>query len=787
MIGNSKATLTIVVTLLGVAIATLLSLSIQSSAFAAVGGTGNGGGGSSSGQYHTRNGHGWYKYDVDSPNGPEAFEQGRGSWSQVQRVCRNDNADKVAMFIVQARGKSPPRNVIVINDFYGSAPHWYLGYNGNNGGNWMERGAVERLFNQLPARDRQTYTFGRNVAWFCYQERTRWRVDSGSYVKIASPSSNGIDSGWSTGRLTAKPGDRLNFKHTLIARDADVDRTVNWTLRGSGFPSSFGGGSGLIHSARSPRVSNGSYVVRLGHFSGGNSSYTIYSVTQNDVGKDLCQRLEWSPTRWNDGGTSATPYRCANIPYNYSLVPRITVPDSDQVVDADRVTTPVRGTITASGPTKSHTNIQWRFTKVEYPANLATIPNKSGGSRVSSADPCTFFTSESSCSTVRSGTDASGIGHLASKTYAADALRESRDVGTKICFALSIRRNSSSSTDWRHSDLQCLIMGKTPKVQVHGGGLSVGRAFTGQSFANGSRVETSVTNLQGVPSGSQFVSRTFGSWAEYGIYAPGEIKWMASGSGLAGGSSSSSQPQWSKLTFTHANRRSSCAFVYGCYTPTRTTLPNVASLYPVSRAQSLGSTTSISPSELADRAGSNHIATTSQSTLTITGDTLAPGRWVVLNAPTSHVIISDNIHYSDGPFTRTSEIPQFIIIARDITISSNVTNVDAWLIANDALSTCNQRGSATQLKSGTYYASSSARLTASDCDRRLTVNGPVMANRLYLRRTAGSERVIASNTTRPGEPAEIFNMRPDTYLWMRSAGLKSVYKTTNLRELPPRY
>ena len=58
-----------------------------------------------------------------------------------------------------------------------------------------------------------------------------------------------------------------------------------------------------------------------------------------------------------------------------------------------------------------------------------------------------------------------------------------------------------------------------------------------------------------------------------------------------------------------------------------------------------------------------------------------------------------------------------------------------------------------------------------------------MANHLLLRRTAGAGRGAAS-----GDPAEVFNLRPDAYLWasymQRDANKVRTVKTT---ELPPRF
>ena len=177
---------------------------------------------------------------------------------------------------------------------------------------------------------------------------------------------------------------------------------------------------------------------------------------------------------------------------------------------------------------------------------------------------------------------------------------------------------------------------------------------------------------------------------------------------------------------------------------------------------------------------------------------------MVINAVQHNVTITSNIEYANGPFTNASQIPQLVIIADNITIAAGVTRVDAWLIAkNDpsrtgaygAIATCDQQSGssgsngmaqwlATPNGSGTNYTvSNNSRLTISHCTSQLRINGPVIASKLYLRRTAGSGPAADSGT-----PAEIISLRPDAYLWARehmSPGL--VYQVKTEKELPPRY
>ena len=68
-----------------------------------------------------------------------------------------------------------------------------------------------------------------------------------------------------------------------------------------------------------------------------------------------------------------------------------------------------------------------------------------------------------------------------------------------------------------------------------------------------------------------------------------------------------------------------------------------------------------------------------------------------------------------------------VIIAKNIVIKAGVTNVDAWLIANNEATT------------GTIYTCDQVGNSSGVCDGKLLVNGPVVTDHLYLYRTAGSD------------------------------------------------
>jgi hypothetical protein len=167
------------------------------------------------------------------------------------------------------------------------------------------------------------------------------------------------------------------------------------------------------------------------------------------------------------------------------------------------------------------------------------------------------------------------------------------------------------------------------------------------------------------------------------------------------------------------------------------------------------------------------------------------------------LIVNSNFFYGDilgagcsmDTYRSISELPQQMFIADEIVIADHVTNIDGWLIAgqegtgNGRITTC--------------LSSRFSRIPpdSTTCTRQLVVNGPVFAKELWLNRTAGAGHLsgndrgfLPSAGTTPWNgnnsiiPAEVFNLRPDTYLWAFNQAERSMQAVvTHSRELAPRY
>lgn len=330
-------------------------------------------------------------------------------------------------------------------------------------------------------------------------------------------------------------------------------------------------------------------------------------------------------------------------------------------------------------------------------------------------------------------------------------------VGTKICFALSVTpySHSVSSGNWRHSTPYCIVIAKFPKVQILGNDLFVGKG----------QASTIVTSTSTKTVGGK--DKIFGSWGEYGVIASKGIIGMASAAGFNNGATNATL--CNLLTFTNEGAPNCGAdgTKTGNYS-NASTLPSITSRFIVNKP-SLGKNPPAF--NLEDKAKGVYTAT---GNVVLSGKATIPAKkWIILNMEDADVRIRDNIEYTDGTLHSPSDIPQVVIIANSIKIDASVTRLDAWLIATGSdgtIDTC-------------YEVGSWSDLNSDKCDKRLTVNGPVVAKHLILQRTAGSEQGNDS-----GDPAEKFNFRPDAYLWATAwISDSGRLQTTFSKELPPRF
>ena len=266
---------------------------------------------------------------------------------------------------------------------------------------------------------------------------------------------------------------------------------------------------------------------------------------------------------------------------------------------------------------------------------------------------------------------------------------------------------------------------------------------------------------------AQTDQNVYGSWGEYGIISNGKAD-SASGAGLSSsfnGRLGVTPREYNKLTF--ANTPKFGNFSATNSVPDNFTLPSVR-----------GARGNISGNVDVNSLASGEY---NAGNVTLTGSKLSVGKSIVIKS-SGVVRISGDLLYTDTNDVR--QLPQLIIYAKNIIIEPSVGEVNAWLITqkDGYVSTCGVVISAGGWLSG---------VSESSCGKQLKVNGPIKTGRLFLRRTYGGKHASSAKNDpnmHPGTPAEIINLRADTYIWAynnyRNTGAIS---TMNVRELPPRY
>lgn len=324
------------------------------------------------------------------------------------------------------------------------------------------------------------------------------------------------------------------------------------------------------------------------------------------------------------------------------------------------------------------------------------------------------------------------------------------------------------------SRAHCVVSAYKPSLQVRGGDLMVGHD-----------IHTGI-NSKDYLAGTEGEKRTYGSWAEYGIFAGGDITNMASG-GVYRMGLLPTEKDFGYLTFAN-KRKTDDKPDYGKYTESSTGSRSVLDdgFGKVARqftAMSGQATQLASPVKLSDLNGVYKINNGAE--VTIESGAIAPGRSVVILAGSGSTINIANDITIPTQYQSTADISQVVIAPATgdkykINIKSNVRQVDAWLINPlGAINTCDIRPDTMAVP----YAGPQSMCYQNP----LTVNGPVSAGELILRRSGGKDQGD-EHTVAQSIPAENFNLRPDSYLWVANYvdNGNRKYVTTNTIDLPPR-
>lgn len=343
-------------------------------------------------------------------------------------------------------------------------------------------------------------------------------------------------------------------------------------------------------------------------------------------------------------------------------------------------------------------------------------------------------------------------------------------VGYKYCHTGGYRFESwySINGNWSHDtrsgknywyiyDASCRTVAKKPTVAIWNSSL----------FTAGGIITTTASRYDDAQFGKRDTEggpmTLYGAWSEYLAVVKGNVEYFGSGSSFATGSRTMLSPKSynpletsnSSLTISNDEQLGGSEINSNSTYRTRlsTFLENRATLL---QSSELGAMENVSTTQILRRDGN----------LKITG----------------------NIKLADSNYDSIYHLPQVVIFVHgNVEIASNVTQIDAWLIVDGNVNTCSEFTSGVTM-------SDADRRNGDYCTNQLAFNGPVMANKIILNRSFGSDPIVTRTGTFGAPPAkynagEIFNLRADVYLWARAQAGRydSSYTKSYSRELSPRY
>lgn len=396
---------------------------------------------------------------------------------------------------------------------------------------------------------------------------------------------------------------------------------------------------------------------------------------------------------------------------------------------------------------------------VNYYSGITT-----GSTRYRGSNVCQYYQGKSNTSYCASMVSDSWSGNGNRSINTSKGVVIPDQVGSKYCNAYGYKieywyaYNSGSGDSWHHDssrdywyvyDSDCRAIAKKPSASIWNGSLQTnGGVKTSTSY----RFDNPVMGAESSSGGNRTL---YGSWSEFMNVVAGQVDGTASGAKLYHGSSSRDLASNSPLTISNNN---SSSIGYSGVTG-NSAFRTRTGTYLAEQARTIGNTLGAQINLRGTQIWK------ANGTLTITGDiTLAP-----------------------GPYSSIYDIPRVIIFADDVNIASDVTRIDAWIIANGTVNTCSDfQARTTQADTTSVWSSA--------CAKQLVFNGPVVANKLALNRSFGSDALVTrtdifGNRSAKYSSAEVFNYRADDYLWAyaQAGRYDSSYTEAYTRELPPRY
>ena len=518
-----------------------------------------------------------------------------------------------------------------------------------------------------------------------------------------------------------------------------------------------------------------------------------YRVKAGDAGKALCQRVRNSWPVGQDWKERFTPWACAYVPYDYpppppgkdkhsGVVPTAWEKNGKSKVQAGDDVQFSYSLTNTSGPTvsrqieyRSYTFILRRGAKL--PKNSGQKPYHydkkwkwGGGKGVGCGGRDIAPGAQSRCE--------QGVGGTSEKIYPGQTwpvpVEPKYNVsdkwlaqpGDKICSYIAVDNNWSVKNDqsadtFRASNIACVVVTKSPNLNLSGSDSYAKEGFTGSDVRE---------NI--VPGTDKR-----GSYSQYGLLT-GDTK--VTNFGSAG-----------YTTASPANYKFACKLSYANTGNVHDDCNDLKGLRPASlskKSPSMPSSTNAkqplggSNVNLGGLPSGNYNKVGSGS-LKIWGD-LDKGQHITIFAEKADVTITGNIGAYAGPYSNLSDIPSFTIMAKTIKVNPGVSLITGTYVAKDHFESCNNGAQEKGLTLGVEGV----------CKNKLKVNGAIVSEKSPIfRRTFGAGNMSDDNqwiSNNISSTAEWINYTPN--LWLTTSNGSSGNQlegltTTQVTNLPVRY
>lgn len=514
-----------------------------------------------------------------------------------------------------------------------------------------------------------------------------------------------------------------------------------------------------------------------------------YIVQSGDAGQTLCQWLRMS---WNNGSWQQrfTPKACVYIPYHYpppddkdkhsGVVPTARVADGykSKVQAGDDVQFSYSLTNTSgSGSTvsrqieyRSYTFILRRGAKL--PQNSEQKPYhyamRWDGNGVGCGGRDIAPGSQGWCE--------QGVGGTSEKIYPGQTwpvLGQPKynvsgiwlaQPGDKICSYIAIDNNWSVKNDqsadtFRASNIACVVVTKSPNLNLSGSDSYANKGFQGASVSKSDKVPGTDKR---------------GSYSQYGLLT-GDTEVTSFGSAGYTTADSGFSQLACKLSYANTgNVKDDCNDLSGLQSAG---LSKNLSTPSSTNAKPLPGGSSVDLSSL-----SGSYKTTSSGSLNIRGY-LGQGKHITIFAEYADVTITSNIDAYAGPYHKLSDIPSFTIKAKNIKVEPQVKRIAGTYVARGRFESCKDAQKKTP-----------ALGVNGVCQNKLKINGAIVSGGSpAFRRTFGAGNLPYDNQRDPNNissTAEWINYTPN--LWLTTSNGSSGNQlegltTTQVTNLPVRY